>query len=390
MAAGTALCVLVMGGASGAWAGNANFNGRPDQNLGRIMQGSTPSTTVTPIRDGNGTVTAGFQYTPGMTGPASMTQTGNGALPSITVSLQNSAAGTASPSVGLKTWTVSITSGQTVGADNSVNVSATLLANRVVTATSVDLGTAIVGGTWGGTSDLSTTGANSVATAVSIATTGGPVGGISVTGGTGASFQSAADTATRLLSGSFSTAGNHSGTITLATTGEGLAGEMPIDVGVGYSAVALDHANASFSGDTDQDDLTIDFGTVSQNSVQSQTFSLYNLVALAGFTASLDLDGVSEAGDTFNKFSTTLPGSASPQLLSAGSSLSYSVNFDTTTVGLFSATYTLSSSDEDLDGAAASAPLTIHVSGNVTAVPAPATLGLLTLLSAATLRRRRR
>lgn len=384
--------VVAMGWTSAALAasGNFNFDDQPDKNLGRIMQGSTPSTTLSASRGSNGNATAALHYAAGISGLSStISGSGNGAPSPITVSLLNTAAGTGSPSIGSKSWTVSMTGDVTSGHHNSVNISATILANRVVTASTVDLGTAIVGGTWTGTSDLSTTGANDVATAVSIATTGGPAGGISITGGTGSSFQSATATGTRLLSGSFATAGNHSGTVTLTTTGEGLTGEAPINVGVGYSAIALDHSNASFSGDSDQNVLTIDFGTVDQNSTQSQGFSLYNRMAMAGFTAGLDLDGLTKLGDALGRFSTTLPDSATPHLLAAGSSLPYSIGFDTSSVGLFTATYTLLTSDENLNGATAGTPLTINVIGQVVAVPEPTSLGLLGMMGAGLLRRRR-
>lgn len=381
-----ALTLLMSGIAS---AGTFHFN-QADVSLGRIMQDSTPSTNLTLARGSNGTGTSNFSYTAGMTGPASRTANGNNAPAAITVTLSNAANGTGSPSTGLKIWTATMTSNLTSGQDGSVNVSATVLANRVVTATTANLGTAIVGGTWTGTSNLSTTGVNTVATDVSVATTGGPVGGISITGGTGTAFHAAADTGTRSLSGSFGTAGNQSNSITLTTTGEGLTGEAPINVGIGYTAVAIDHSNASFSSAGNQDALNINFGTVMQNSVQSLGFNLYNLVALAGFTADLDLDSVIESGDVSNKFSTTLPGIASLNLLTAGSNLAYSVAFDTTSAGLFSATYTLATSDENLSGATAGAPLTINVTGEVIAVPEPATIGFGMVLGAATLLRGRR
>ena len=86
-----------------------------------------------------------------------------------------------------------------------------------------------------GMSTLSTTGADSYFTRVTVATTGG-AGNVLVTGGTGTLFNSATAIGTRTLSGTFATAGYFSGRVTLVTGGEGLPGESPQNVSVPYVA----------------------------------------------------------------------------------------------------------------------------------------------------------
>jgi len=111
--------------------------------------------------------------------------------------------------------------------------------NRVVTASTVSLGRVLVGQAVSGTSTLSTTGADANFTRVTVGTAGPDANGISATGGTNPVFNGPAVTDTRTVGGTFATAGNANGVLTLTTTGEGLAGEAPINVTLDYSADAV-------------------------------------------------------------------------------------------------------------------------------------------------------
>jgi autotransporter-associated beta strand protein len=71
---------------------------------------------------------------------------------------------------------------------------------------------------------------------VTVGNAGPDAYGISVTGGTNPVFNGSSVTDQRTLGGIFNTLGTVSGTITLPTTGEGLAGEVPINVPVNYTA----------------------------------------------------------------------------------------------------------------------------------------------------------
>jgi hypothetical protein len=104
--------------------------------------------------------------------------------------------------------------------------------NRVVSASSVSLGNVLVGYTASGTSNLTTSGGNNNYTAVTV---------------NSILFNSAASTGAYNLSQSFGTSGSASGSTTLPTTGEGLAGESPINVSVGYTANVFQAASLTTS-----------------------------------------------------------------------------------------------------------------------------------------------
>ena len=82
---------------------------------------------------------------------------------------------------------------------------------------------------------LSTTGDDNHFTRVTVNNAGPDGNGFSIGGGANPIFSGPAVSDTRTLSGTPTSAGVISGTITLATSGEGLAGESPVSVSVGYS-----------------------------------------------------------------------------------------------------------------------------------------------------------
>ncbi len=156
--------------------------------------------------------------------------------------------------------------------------------------------------------------------------------------------------------------------------------------GITISGMVLDHSNASFLA-TNQDTLTVDFGTLPVGGVVTLPFDIWNLVTTAGCTANLDLDSVDAGtGDVGTLFTDLAPFTNQ----AAGTSSTWTAYFDTSTPGGFSATYTLRLSDEDLPGEAAGQVLYLTLQGNVSLgspVPEPGIVGLtgLTLLA---LRRR--
>ena len=84
---------------------------------------------------------------------------------------------------------------------------------------------------------LSTTGDDNYFTRVSVGNAGPDANGISVSGGTNPLFNGPTATDTRTISGTFKSPGVINRSIVLPTTGEGLAGEAPINVPVNYTAV---------------------------------------------------------------------------------------------------------------------------------------------------------
>ncbi len=203
------------------------------------------------------------------------------------------------------------------------------------------------------------------------------------------------DTQSAFLAIADATPGSKSATLTidnLATTSEvaGTGSSDPNDSAT-FTATVLDHSEGSFAGTADQDGLTIDFGQVGRGlAVADIPFDLFNLEVTPSFTAGLDLDAIIGSGDT-GTLTTDL---ATFSNLAAGGSNSYLASFDSSALGVFSATYQLNVSDQNLPGATSGTSLLLTLQGEVLSggiIPEPATLGLLLLGAAgATLRRRRR
>jgi hypothetical protein len=131
------------------------------------------------------------------------------------------------------------------------------------------------------------------------------------------------------------------------------------------------HAAPSFNGTTSVLNLTLDFGTVQQGSaVAPLSFSIFNLAGTD--RVALDLDSILGSGDT-TKLTTDL---ATFTALTQGGWQLFQASFDTSTLGAFSATYTLSLSDADVGAPASrfSYTMTLHLKGNV--VPEPDSLAL--------------
>ena len=135
------------------------------------------------------------------------------------------------------------------------------------------------------------------------------------------------------------------------------------------NAIIFDHANASFSDSSDQDVLTIDFGSVNVGGVIDAAFDLSNLEQTPVFTADLDLDSIDGTGDTAALWTNLAAFSG----LEAGLSNAFLASFDTSAPGDFSAAYTLSLSDQDLPGATGQT-LTLQLIGQVLAASLPGDL----------------
>jgi hypothetical protein len=135
------------------------------------------------------------------------------------------------------------------------------------------------------------------------------------------------------------------------------------------------HAAPSFDGTTSVLDLTLDFGTVPQGSpVAPLSFSIFNLADPN--RVALDLDSILGSGDT-TKLTTNLTTFIG---LTQGGGQSFLAYFNTSTLGAFSATYTLSLSDADVGAPASrfSYTMALHLKGNVVpaVVPEPDSLAL--------------
>ena len=293
----------------------------------RVISGGTTTVGATITNTGTGTADS-LDFT-GLTTTGSVS---GGGLPLSGGPLANggsTATGTGTLSVGTTTGNTTVTATVTSVTNTNLSTSSTLGAtisgtvdvvdNRTVTASAVDLGRVMINTAISGTSTLGTTGDNLHFTSVTVGNAGPDANGISTTGTTGTVFDSAAVTSTRTLSGTFGTTGNASGTFTLLTTGEGLTGEVPINVALGYVADAV--ANRIVTA------TTVDLGRVMVGVGVSGTSTLSTTGADVDFTrvtvgnTGPDANGISTLGGTstvFNNASVTDTRSLSGTFSTAG------------------------------------------------------------------------
>jgi endonuclease I len=165
------------------------------------------------------------------------------------------------------------------------------------------------------------------------------------------------------------TAGLRSGTATidnLDVTTLGGAGRGANDANDTFnvSLSVLDHASPSFASPSLTTSLSHNFGTIAMgSSAPTFNFDLFNLATTAGYTASMDFDSVAASGAS-SVLTTNLAASAGQLALAGGASQSFTAAFSTAAVGNFSATYTLSLSDENIAGAL-NKSLTLTLSGQI-------------------------
>jgi hypothetical protein len=285
--------------------------------------------------------------------------------------------------------------------NDSVNVTATAVANRVIGTTNVAFGSVFAGTAVSGNSTLSTTGADNDRTRVTVNGTAiaADANGIGVNAGSSLLFDDAADNTSRTLAGTINTAGNIAGSRSLSTTGEGLANEAVQPVTVNYTATVFDHGTGSFTNTNDPDNpqvsLVIDFGSNLLNSVVNPvSYDIFNLLDTVGFTADIQYSAPGESGDN-TVLTTTLQGIGATSL-AANSSLPYTASFNTSNIGTYEAIYTLALSDQGgIAGGGSLGDLVLTLRGSVFAaevgggVPEPST-GLLLVAGLVCMRRRRR
>jgi hypothetical protein len=132
---------------------------------------------------------------------------------------------------------------------------------------------------------------------------------------------------------------------------------------INLTGTVLARSNGSFSSSSDVNALTITFPNKPRNTAAAtQSFTITNLVAVAGFTAGLDLPSVSSSGTT-----SILTTSFTPSInLAAGSSRAFIASFNPTlAAGTYTATYTFATQDQNLTGWAAGTPLVLTLRGTI-------------------------
>jgi autotransporter-associated beta strand protein len=205
--------------------------------FGRVIMDQTPSVTATLVNSGTmaGNYSSGVSDN-GITVPA--TGTANAGSNSIVISLADNTNGSAS--LGPRSWTYNISNTTNAGdlsSPQSVSLSATVVSDRLITATPLAFGLLHAGATASGSTTLTTTGDSQHFTSVI---------------NSGVVFNSSASTTTTTISPSFSTPGAISSSVDLPTTsaengGSGLVGESDIDVLVPYTAQVYS-GQATYSG----------------------------------------------------------------------------------------------------------------------------------------------
>jgi hypothetical protein len=176
---------------------------------------------------------------------------------------------------------------------------------------------------------------------------------------------------TMTLGLSIGSAGIKTGSVTIdnldVSTGGG-AGHGGNDANdtVALSTIVLDHANPSFGLPGDPSVLVHDFGMVTQGAPATFTFDIFNSPTTASYTAGLELDGVVGSGHT-TVLTTNLAPFGGSATLTEGGHRSFLATLDSSATGIFSATYTLDFSDENLPGAMSLGSLTLQLSATVQA-----------------------
>lgn len=243
------------------------------------------------------------------------------------------------------------------------------------TTLAIDLGRRLIGGPAPGTQDVTINKAGVDGTYYQVTAAGAATSTVNgrlnaFTMGTTGSRTMAVGLSPTLASTAI--VGLKSGTVTIdnldVTTGGGAnRGANDDNDVVNVSMSVLNHANPSFSGGADVNSILIDFGSVLQGAPSpTAPFSIFNLPTTTNFTAGLDLDGVVGSNDT-SVLTTTLSTFSGVSTLAEGLSRSFTASMDTTTFGSFSASYSLSFSDENLPGAAAVGGLILTLAGIVEA-----------------------
>ncbi len=126
----------------------------------------------------------------------------------------------------------------------------------------------------------------------------------------------------------------------------------------------LDHARPSFATASVTTSFSHDFGQIALGSTfPTFSFDVFNLNATAGYTASLDFDGILGACDT-SVLTTNVGASVGSLSLAGGTGQEFIATLNTSNSGTFSATYTLQLSDENLVGAL-NKTLTLTLTGQI-------------------------
>jgi hypothetical protein len=136
------------------------------------------------------------------------------------------------------------------------------------------------------------------------------------------------------------------------TTGGGAGkGANDADDTFNVSLNVLDHMTPSFASPSLQTSNTLDFGNIAiGSSTPTLNFDVFDLNSTVGSTANMDFDSFTPSGYS-SAFTTDLGASAGSLQIAAGASQTFAASLNLTSVGTFTAMYTLNFSDENITGA---------------------------------------
>ena len=213
--------IRVMAGQSGILSGTVGNAGSAGATLSGTLSDGGGNLAINTFSSSSGSFTSGSTVSLGI---------GSSAPYSATVAATGS---------GNQTVIATVTDGNAGPPDFATATgTASVLQNRAVTASTVSFGV-IHAGANTLTTTLSTAGADSTDTRLTVANAGADSNGVAVTGGTNALFNGASVTDTRNVGGNITGLGAISGTISLASSGENLAGEVDAPVQVIYSGTTF-------------------------------------------------------------------------------------------------------------------------------------------------------
>jgi len=156
------------------------------------------------------------------------------------------------------------------------------------------------------------------------------------------------------VTGSTATAGLISGDVVIdnldVTTGLGSGfGDQDANDTITATLQVVNRSNGSFAAGSDLDFLTLDFGTIDQGTAGvSLDFDFFNGLAGGSFTADLDIDSITPSLGDDDVLTTNLTAGSS---ITGNSSATFSAFLDTADAGIFSISYLIATSDEDIAGA---------------------------------------
>jgi autotransporter-associated beta strand protein len=292
--------------------------------FGRVMLGSTlatPATVLSNAANPAPSTRAGLQ----ITNLGGLADSGSGLIgPGSGRTLSAPAVNTLTTGNTSQSYTIGLSDDQsllgwTALPSQTFAVTATVVANRQLTATPVAFGAVHLGQALSGSTTISSaTNEDSQLTRVTLPA--GPFSSGPVTVAAGAAYpfgggNDAINSTSRTVTASFASVGLQSGAVQITPTAEGLPGESPVPVNVGYSAAVYQYAQpqltqtgggGTFSGSGTS--YTLDFGSVHGGS-QLSPANLAVVNALFDAVFQDNLDGSFNASGVTSAF--TLAGTGS-------------------------------------------------------------------------------